>query len=129
MLTVLNCTVLYLQEGTHNGRPYFKKRNNSAQEEDSFMFFDDRRWVVSDVLGNKYGYLRNGEAQSYLRDSFLIRLLQPMFKKRIMVKERKQNRPEFGWEYGKGTSWKEDENMVLEWISPEPCRTIEVRAR
>ena len=44
----------YVEEGAHNGRPFFRRRNTEDMK-DNFIYFSGKCWFVSDVLGEKNG--------------------------------------------------------------------------
>ena len=116
----------YLQEGALNGRPYFRKQNNTAKK-DFFMFFSGRRWLVGNALGDEFSNLRNRKMMPDIRDAFLMGLLQTIIH-RIRVKKLSDKLPVLGWQYADPDhdDWQEDTSLVLEWLSQEPCRRIKV---
>ena len=96
----------YVKEGGGVGRPYYRQRDNVGKN-DNFLYFFSQRWWVSDVLGEKNGFLRSS-----------------------LDTGDKAVPPQSGWEYlGSGLVWQgEDTSLVLEWGALEPCSRVEVAA-
>ena len=112
-----------MEEGALNGRPYFRRQNNTAKK-DFFMFFSGRRWVVSRALGDEFVNLRSRENRPDLRDTFVIRLLQFTIHRGRVKKLSAKLPPEVGWQYS-NPDWTADPGLLLEWLSPQPWRRME----
>ena len=114
----------YEEEGSFNDRPYFSKQNSTAT---AFMFYSGRIWMVSNVLDKKNPTLRYPHFQipKFRRDSVTMRMLQKVIN-RIRVKERSCELLTYGWYYETNIDiWNKDTSLVLDWLSPEPCRRVE----
>ena len=98
----------YVKEGGGVGRSYYRQRDTVGKK-DNFLFFSGQRWWVSDVLGERTGFLRSS----------------------LVTGDSSAAPPRSGWEYlGTGLAWqKEDTSLVMEWGALEPCSRVEVAAR
>ena len=98
----------YVKEGGGVGRSYYRQRDTVGKR-DNFLYFIGQRWWVSDVLGEKNGFLRSSQDRG---DGV--------------------GPPQSGWEYlrtGQQASWQgEDTSLVLEWGALQPCSRLEVKA-
>ena len=100
----------YVEEGIHNGRPYYKQREDTGKT-DTFLYYngaceDEKRWMVGEDLGVcRTPYLRNPADTA--------------------------TPPESGWQYFiGGEEWgSDDRSLGLKQGSLEPCGRVEVTGR